>query len=149
VSERWTDRAACAELPAEVFFIGKGDDAGPAKAICATCPVARACLEGALERDEEFGIWGGAGESVRRWLSKPFRDRGEDPRRWERAVRDHLGRLRGEAAGRSTVVNRNTDAATCGHGATYARGCRCRRCTLAAAMRTQRSGSSRRREAAG
>lgn len=30
-----------------------------AKALCAQCPVRQSCLEGAIERDERYGIWGG------------------------------------------------------------------------------------------
>ena len=39
-----------AETPAEVEF---------AKAICLDCPVQAACLAGALERREPWGVWGG------------------------------------------------------------------------------------------
>lgn len=50
----------CATQP-EVFF----DNTDPvsvmeAKALCATCPVAIKCLEGALKRREPHGVWGGA-----------------------------------------------------------------------------------------
>ena len=30
-----------------------------AKALCGTCPLRRACLEGAIDRGEPFGVWGG------------------------------------------------------------------------------------------
>ena len=39
-----------AELPADVEF---------AKALCQTCPIRQACLTGALERHEPWGVWGG------------------------------------------------------------------------------------------
>ena len=39
-----------AELPADVEF---------AKALCQTCPIRQACLAGALERREPWGVWGG------------------------------------------------------------------------------------------
>lgn len=140
------DRAACRDLPAEVFFLEKGDDAGPAKAICATCPVARACLEAALERDEEFGIWGGAGESERRLLAKQ-RQRGGTG--WDTAWRNWWSRLAASVAGeRYEVVNRNSENATHGVVTTYARGCRCGPCVFAAAVRTQRSPSRRERSVA-
>ena len=50
----------CAAAP-EVFF----DNLDPvsvmqAKALCGRCPVATACLTGAIERREPHGVWGGA-----------------------------------------------------------------------------------------
>ena len=30
-----------------------------AKALCRTCPIRDACLTGALEREEPWGVWGG------------------------------------------------------------------------------------------
>jgi WhiB family redox-sensing transcriptional regulator len=35
------------------------DEAQRAIAVCAKCSIQLACLSGALERDEKFGIWGG------------------------------------------------------------------------------------------
>ena len=42
-----------------LFFSEQLDDIARAKAICAECPVRRACLEGALARREPYGVWGG------------------------------------------------------------------------------------------
>jgi len=39
-----------------------------AKAICASCPVRRACLEYALQIHEPHGIWGGLNELERKTL---------------------------------------------------------------------------------
>jgi len=39
-----------AELPADVEF---------AKALCQACPVREICLDGALDRREPWGVWGG------------------------------------------------------------------------------------------
>ena len=44
---------------AELFFSDEIPDIISAKQICATCPVAEPCLEGALERREPWGVWGG------------------------------------------------------------------------------------------
>lgn len=57
----WHDRANCIGVKTEVFF---PDSANPsktlwAKDICRGCPVKAECLEGALERRERFGVWGG------------------------------------------------------------------------------------------
>jgi WhiB family redox-sensing transcriptional regulator len=39
-----------AELPADVEY---------AKALCRCCPIRQACLAGALDRKEPWGVWGG------------------------------------------------------------------------------------------
>jgi len=44
---------------AVLFFSEQLDDIARAKAICATCPVQEPCLEGAVERREPWGVWGG------------------------------------------------------------------------------------------
>jgi len=40
----------CSEHPADLEL---------AKALCGTCPLRRACLAGAIDRAEPFGVWGG------------------------------------------------------------------------------------------
>jgi WhiB family redox-sensing transcriptional regulator len=51
------------ELPCqsdpEVFFAEKPEDVWRARALCRQCPVRPACLAGALERGEPWGVWGG------------------------------------------------------------------------------------------
>ena len=42
-----------------LFFADEPVQIARAKAICAKCPIAVACLEGALERVEPWGVWGG------------------------------------------------------------------------------------------
>ncbi|MDQ6949394.1 MAG: WhiB family transcriptional regulator [Actinomycetota bacterium] len=42
-----------------LFFSEQIDDIARAKAICAKCPVMDACLEGAQDRREPWGVWGG------------------------------------------------------------------------------------------
>lgn len=42
-----------------LFFSEKIDDIARAKELCGVCPLAEACLEGALERREPWGVWGG------------------------------------------------------------------------------------------
>jgi len=58
--------AVCAQTDPEVFFPEKGGATAAAKAVCAGCPVRVECLEGALERGERHGIWGGLSEYERR-----------------------------------------------------------------------------------
>lgn len=43
----------------ELFFSEQLVDIARAKAICEDCPVRKACLAGALERREPWGVWGG------------------------------------------------------------------------------------------
>lgn len=43
----------------QLFFSDDPYDIARAKAICARCRVRQACLNGALERGELWGVWGG------------------------------------------------------------------------------------------
>ena len=42
-----------------LFFSEQIDDIARAKAICNLCSVIEPCLQGALERREPWGVWGG------------------------------------------------------------------------------------------
>jgi WhiB family transcriptional regulator, redox-sensing transcriptional regulator len=42
-----------------IFFAERYADAERAKALCHDCPVRQACLAGARERAEPWGVWGG------------------------------------------------------------------------------------------
>lgn len=65
--DRWWLRAACGPGDADLFFPEPGSLSRTewrrreqaAKAVCAACPVRRSCLEEALLKPEEFGVWGG------------------------------------------------------------------------------------------
>src|SRR5215469_10434563 len=48
----------CTDDP-ELFFAESPDDVEAAKAFCHECPARAACLAGALERREPYGVWGG------------------------------------------------------------------------------------------
>jgi len=42
-----------------LFFSDNVIDIARAKAMCALCPLQVSCLDGALEREEPWGVWGG------------------------------------------------------------------------------------------
>lgn len=42
-----------------LFFSDDDHELARAKAICRTCGLAEACLSGAVEREEPYGVWGG------------------------------------------------------------------------------------------
>ncbi|AXE22867.1 Transcriptional regulator WhiB [Streptomyces sp. enrichment culture] len=50
---------ACRTYDPEVFFAESPADVEYAKSLCRTCPLVEACLAGALERREPWGVWGG------------------------------------------------------------------------------------------
>lgn len=61
-TESWHALAACASENAvsnDIFFSEELQDIAAAKTICAGCPVIAECLEGAIDRREPWGVWGG------------------------------------------------------------------------------------------
>jgi WhiB family transcriptional regulator, redox-sensing transcriptional regulator len=58
----WWTHARCNDGSGEfthVFFSGEPQDIARAKRLCLSCPALIPCLEGALERREPRGVWGG------------------------------------------------------------------------------------------
>jgi WhiB family redox-sensing transcriptional regulator len=49
----------CRSGDADLWFAESPAELERAKAFCADCPVRAACLAGALEREEPWGVWGG------------------------------------------------------------------------------------------
>ncbi len=43
----------------DLWFAESPGDVEAAKALCRDCPLQQACLSGALERREPWGVWGG------------------------------------------------------------------------------------------
>lgn len=58
-AERSGAAVPCRSYDPEVFFAERPADVEYAKALCTECPVRLACLSGALERREPWGVWGG------------------------------------------------------------------------------------------
>lgn len=53
------DSVPCRENDAEIWFADTPDGVEFAKTLCGTCPIQSACLAGALDRREPWGVWGG------------------------------------------------------------------------------------------
>lgn len=148
----WRTHAACFESDPDLWFPESGT-AREARAICSSCPVRVDCLEWALSNGEGHGVWGGASERVRRHLRRHLNlsPHPLDPRRrrdcscsYCAAVGEHWGRLRAlERAEEARRLRDNGPGARHGFAATYARGCRCHRCTEA--MRESRRVNAERR----
>ncbi len=49
----------CRENDPELWFAESPSDVEYAKALCVDCQVRALCLDGALERREPWGVWGG------------------------------------------------------------------------------------------
>lgn len=58
-----TDSDELTELPCwsspDLWFAERPEDVEAAKALCTPCPLREACLAGALDRREPWGVWGG------------------------------------------------------------------------------------------
>jgi WhiB family redox-sensing transcriptional regulator len=76
----WLTGAACRHHDPELFFpvsVGRAavSQVAKAKRICDCCPVARQCLEYALQTGQPFGVWGGTTENERRVIRRSRRRR--------------------------------------------------------------------------
>lgn len=60
-------RPVCEDYDPRVWFPARTDRRANAYAvaICGTCPLRASCLEGALQRREAYGIYGGVTEAER------------------------------------------------------------------------------------
>lgn len=123
----WLDRGACIDLPTDWFFPSTDEPgnnhAVDAKRACASCAVRAECLTAAVERNEEHGIWGGAGEDQRRWLRRAWVADGHTAgERYRTELALFFDRL--EHPRRAPVPDRNGPGATHFRRVTYARGSR-------------------------
>ena len=60
-SEKWQASAQCAvsSVNKDIFFSEEIHEIAAVKQVCASCEVISPCLQGALERNEPCGVWGG------------------------------------------------------------------------------------------
>ena len=69
----------CWTTDPDLWFAESPADVEAAKALCGPCPVRQSCLDGALERREPWGVWGG--QLVQSGVVVPYkRRRGRPPR---------------------------------------------------------------------
>jgi WhiB family redox-sensing transcriptional regulator len=61
----WTEFALCAQVDPEAWYVERGGDTAPAKAVCRGCTVRDQCLAMALDRNEMWGVWGGLSRQER------------------------------------------------------------------------------------
>ena len=59
VVEQTDTTLPCRAYDPEVFFADSPADVEYAKTLCLDCPARLDCLNGALERREPWGVWGG------------------------------------------------------------------------------------------
>jgi len=76
LDEKWMLNALCRSMDPNIFYPSDGVGVDKAKAICSDCKVAEACLEYAIARGDDKGVWGGTSERERRRM---MRSRGVTP----------------------------------------------------------------------
>ncbi len=81
--QRWRERAACQDAPTEWFF--PEDPQRPnayneGRKVCNICPVSDACLNYALDMEEEFGLWGGMSPYQRQRYVRLMNRHGKNPK---------------------------------------------------------------------
>jgi WhiB family redox-sensing transcriptional regulator len=134
---RWHPKAACRNHPGNWWFPerAKGQDnhAAAAIAVCTDCPVREPCLRESVNVNEEFAILGGAGEARRRVLR---RAKADSDQVYDATIAAHFRDLdRKPVVGDRELLSGVGVHATHGLPVTYARGCRCAACSMAAAFR--------------
>ena len=82
--EPFDEKLPCRSYDPELFFAESPADVERAKALCVDCPIRSACLSGAIERREPWGVWGG--ELVVRGVVVPRKRPRGRPRKTEVAA---------------------------------------------------------------
>jgi hypothetical protein len=72
----WHSRAACRGRGLTLWFPQRGQSLGPAREVCADCPVKDECLAAALEMamHTDHGVWAGTSERQRKQLRRVTAD---------------------------------------------------------------------------
>jgi WhiB family transcriptional regulator, redox-sensing transcriptional regulator len=73
--DEWRDLALCRDTDPDLFFpVGTTGQAlvqiKHAKQVCGECPVTEACLDYALDTNQDSGVWGGLSEEERRVIRR-------------------------------------------------------------------------------
>ena len=71
--QSWVERAACKGADPETFHHPSHAVLQQAKKVCLDCPVQMQCLNDALVRGDQFGVWGGMEPEERRRLMQRVR----------------------------------------------------------------------------
>lgn len=67
----WQAQGACSGGDqVDLFFVGRGGDADPAKALCDRCPVLAQCYDFAMSDPTLRGFWAGTSEQGRQRLRR-------------------------------------------------------------------------------
>ncbi|RIQ37442.1 WhiB family transcriptional regulator [Jiangella rhizosphaerae] len=76
-SASWWEYGLCRAWDADLFCVPDGvspsrkrAQESKAKRICQMCPVREPCLDEAMARDEQYGVWGGLDTEERRQLER-------------------------------------------------------------------------------
>lgn len=72
----WQEDANCRDTDAEIFYPETGGSPQPAIRICNSCTVTAECLQYALDRREQFGVWGGKSQPERERILRQQRASG-------------------------------------------------------------------------
>lgn len=102
--ERTDASTPCRSYDPELWFAERPAEAALAQALCGDCPIRAACLAGALERREPWGVWGGElferGSVVarKRRPGRPRKDDHLDRRAAEIALEQRMAELTSELA---------------------------------------------------
>lgn len=144
----WTVDAACSGLDAGPWYPTRGESGAAAKAVCAGCPVIRACAVESvtttkIHYSSAEGIRAGMGGAIRRLMIRAVADCDHNPEMecsdpecaWCRTFDLHVTALR---EGARIRVNVNGSGAVHGRKSTGARGCACAMCRWARSTIGQR-----------
>jgi WhiB family redox-sensing transcriptional regulator len=107
----WAHAAACRGTDQSLFFPSTRGNANAAVAqqICTRCTVKAECLEHALSKPEQHGVWGGLTEAERHTLKRGRKQQPQPTCGSERGYRAHI--RRGETPCGACIEGRSRDRA--------------------------------------